>query len=52
MSTARPSTPNAFERVTTSAWRSVRRYLPKSVAAAIRVPAKRLLHALGLIRQV
>jgi len=52
MSTAQPSTPNGFERVATSAWRSVRQYLPRSVAEAIRVPAKRVLHALGLIRQV
>jgi hypothetical protein len=42
--------PTGFERVVTSAWRSVRRFLPRSVAEAIRVPARRVLHALGLIR--
>jgi hypothetical protein len=50
MSTAQPSTPSSFERVTTSAWRSVRRFLPKPVAEAIRVPARRALRKLGLIR--
>jgi hypothetical protein len=42
--------PIGFERVATSAWRSVRRFLPPSVAEAIRGPARRALHALGLIR--
>jgi hypothetical protein len=51
MSTAQPSPPGAFERVTTSAWRSVRRFLPKSVAEAIRVPARRALGRFGLIRK-
>jgi len=52
MSTAQQSKLGGFERVATSAWRSIRRYLPNTVAEAIRVPAKRGLHALGLIRQV
>jgi hypothetical protein len=52
MSTGQQSTTGGFERVATSAWRSVRRFLPRSVAEAIRVPAKRGLRALGLIRQV
>ena len=43
---------SGFERRATSAWRAIRRYLPASVAEAIRVPAKRALHALGLIREV
>jgi hypothetical protein len=38
MSTAQSSTPTGFERVATSAWRSVRRFLPTSVAEAIRKP--------------
>jgi hypothetical protein len=50
MSSAQPSRPTGFERIATSAWRSVRRFLPRSVAEAIRVPARRALHALGLIR--
>jgi len=50
MSTSQSSTPTGFERIVTSAWRSVRRYLPKPVAEAIRVPAKRALRAVGLIR--
>jgi hypothetical protein len=49
---AQRSTPTGFERVATSAWRSVRRFLPPSVAEAIRQPAKRALRALGLIRNV
>jgi hypothetical protein len=52
MSTAQPSTPTGFERVATSAWRSVRRFLPTSVAAAISRPAKRALRAVGLVRSV
>ena len=44
------STPTGFERRATAAWRSIRRYLPKPVANAIRKPAKRTLRALGLIR--
>jgi hypothetical protein len=52
MSSAQRSMPTGFERVATSAWRSVRRFLPQSVAEAIRVPAKRALHAFGLIRSV
>jgi hypothetical protein len=51
MSTAQRSTHGAFERRATSAWRSVRRYLPYRVAEAIRVPARRALQALGLIRE-
>jgi hypothetical protein len=50
MSTAQPSTPSGFERVTTSAWRAVRRVLPASVAEAIRVPVKRAMRKLGLVR--
>jgi glycosyltransferase involved in cell wall biosynthesis len=50
MSTARSSTPTGFERVAASARRSLRRFLPKSVAEAIRVPTKRTLRAVGLIR--
>jgi hypothetical protein len=50
MSSAQRSRPSGFERLATSAWRSVRRLLPRSVAEAIRVPARRALHALGLIR--
>ena len=50
MSTAQRSTPSGFERATTSAWRSIRRVLPGSVAEAIRVPAKRALRRLGLVR--
>lgn len=51
MSTVQPSTPSGFERVATSAWRSARRYLPDQVAEAIRVPAKRALAKVGLIRR-
>lgn len=47
---AQASTPSGFERRATSAWRSIRRYLPRPVADAIRKPAKRMLRALGLIR--
>jgi hypothetical protein len=43
--------PGAFERHAASAWRTARRYLPRSVAEAIRVPARRALRALGLIRE-
>jgi hypothetical protein len=50
MSTEQRSTPTGFERAATSTWRSVRRFLPKPVADAIRRPAKRALHAVGLIR--
>jgi hypothetical protein len=50
MSTAQRSAPTGFERAATSAWRSVRRFLPKSVAEAIRRPARRGLRAVGLIR--
>ena len=52
MTTARRSTPTGFERVTTSAWRSVRRLLPQPVAEAIRKPAKPALRAVGVIRNV
>jgi hypothetical protein len=52
MSTAQRSAPGAFERRATTLWRSVRRYLPDSMAEAIRIPAKRVLRALGLIREV
>jgi hypothetical protein len=52
MGTAQSSIPTGFERAATSAWRSVRRFLPQSVAEAIRKPAKRALHAVGLIRNV
>jgi hypothetical protein len=51
MSTAQRSTPGAFERHATTMWRSVRRYLPDRVAEAIRIPARRALRALGLIRE-
>jgi hypothetical protein len=50
MGTTRSSTANGFERGVTSAWRSVRRFLPRPVAEAIRKPARRVLHGLGLIR--
>jgi hypothetical protein len=50
MSSAQSSTVGTFERVTTSAWRSIRRILPSSVAEAIRVPARRGLRKVGLIR--
>jgi hypothetical protein len=46
---AQTSTPTGFERRATAAWRSIRRYLPKPVANAIRKPAKGALRALGLI---
>jgi hypothetical protein len=49
MSTAQRSVPTRVERVATSAWRSVRRFLPQPVAEAIRKPAKRALGAVGLI---
>jgi hypothetical protein len=49
MSTAHSPTPTGAERVATSAWRAVRRFLPRSVAEAIRVPAKRALRAVGVI---
>jgi hypothetical protein len=52
MSTAQRPAPGAFERRATSVWRSVRRYLPNSVAEVIRLPAKRALRALGLIHEV
>ena len=52
MTTAQRSTPTGFERVTTSAWRSVRRLLPQPVAEAIRKPAKPALRAVGVIRNV
>jgi hypothetical protein len=41
-----------FERRATSVWRSVRRFLPERVAEAIRIPAKRALRAVGVIREV
>ena len=47
----RPSERSAFERAATTAWRSVRRFLPKPVAEAIRKPSKRALAADGLIRK-
>jgi hypothetical protein len=47
---AQTSTSTGFERRATAAWRSVRRYLPRPVAEAIRKPAKSTLRALGLIR--
>ena len=52
MGTAQQPKPSGFEQVATSAWRSIRRFLPNSVAEAIRVPAKRGLRSLGLIHQV
>jgi hypothetical protein len=52
MSMVQRPTPGAFERRATSVWRSMRRYLPSSVAEAIRVPARHALRALGLIREV
>jgi len=51
MSMVQQPTPGAFERHATSVWRTARRYLPRSVAEAIRVPARRALRALGLIRE-
>jgi hypothetical protein len=48
----KPATPTGFERIATSVWRSVRRFLPASVAESIRVPVKRALRAMGLIRNV
>jgi hypothetical protein len=50
MTTTQSSTPTVFERVATSAWRSVRRFLPTSVANAIPGPTKRVLRAVGLVR--
>jgi len=50
MGTTQTSAPTGFERVATSAWRSVRGVLPQSVAEAIRRPAKRVLRAVGLVR--
>ena len=52
MSTAQRSMPGGFERRATSVWRSVRRFLPERVAEVIRIPAKRALRAVGLIREV
>jgi hypothetical protein len=52
MSAAQRSMPGAFEQRATSVWRSVRRFLPERVAEAIRIPAKRALRAVGLIREV
>jgi hypothetical protein len=52
MSIAHPATPTGFERTVTSVWRSVRRFLPTSVAESISVPAKRALRAMGLICNV